>query len=124
MADIVIGHTSILINDLTLRMFVGAYAHERDAHQPVILNLSARVAEAMDWQADRLENTVCYDTVVQNIQKLAASQHFALLETLGYHIAELLLADDRVLDVALRLEKPEAIPETRSVGIEIKRARR
>ena len=54
---------------------------------------------------------------------LVQSGHVNLIETLAERIADHCLADRRVAGVRVRIEKPEAVPSCRSVGIEIERHR-
>ena len=57
------------------------------------------------------------------IAKLVQSGHVNLIETLAERIAANCLADPRVLSIRVRIEKPDALPSCRSVGIEIERRR-
>jgi dihydroneopterin aldolase len=52
-----------------------------------------------------------------------AQGHVHLGETLAERIASACLADERVTGVRVRIEKPDIIPNARSVGVEIERLR-
>jgi 7,8-dihydroneopterin aldolase/epimerase/oxygenase len=52
-----------------------------------------------------------------------AQGHVNLVETLCEKIASACLKDRRVLAARIRVEKPDIIPNARSVGVEIERGR-
>ena len=49
--------------------------------------------------------------------------HVGLAETLAELIAAACLRDKRVMAARVRIEKPDVIPNARSVGVEIERLR-
>ena len=112
----------ILIRDLRLDMQIGVYRHEEGRTQPVLVNIEAQVRLPDDLHSDRLEDWVDYEAAVRKIQALAADGHIRLVETFASLIADCLMEDDRILDLIIRLEKTAALPETRSVGIELRRS--
>ena len=86
------------------------------------INLDLTVREADKFDADRYRQVVCYAGIVEDVQRLAGNGHINLVETLASRVAALCLADRRVEEVAVRVEKLDAIDDVRSVGIEITRA--
>jgi dihydroneopterin aldolase len=66
---------------------------------------------------------VSYEVVVRRVEQIVAQGHVHLVETLAERIADACLADERVLAARVRIEKPDIIPNARSVGVEIERIR-
>jgi dihydroneopterin aldolase len=64
---------------------------------------------------------VCYQELIDATKRIVGQEHVKLTETLAERIAEACLADRRVLAVRVRVEKPDAVDEAASVGIEIER---
>jgi dihydroneopterin aldolase len=120
MPDHTESYDKILIRGLRVDMLIGIHAHEKAAAQPVIIDLEGRLARRPG--GDDLSDTVCYETLANAIRGLAAREHINLLETFAERIAALCLTDPRLLDVRLRLEKPDLL-NAAAVGVEIYRHR-
>ncbi|MBI1384800.1 MAG: dihydroneopterin aldolase [Rhizobiales bacterium] len=111
----------VFVNDLTLEMLIGVYEHEKVERQPVIISLDLTVRDTGGPINDEIHGVVCYEKVVNRVRDICASGHVNLVETLAERVAESCLNDTRVEAVRVRIEKPNAIPDCRSVGIEIER---
>lgn len=114
----------IFVRDLVVPWNIGIHDHEQAGPQRVRINVDLAVREAKKFDADRYRQVVCYATVVEGIRKLADQGHVNLVETLASRVADLCLADDRVVEATVRAEKLDAIEGVSSVGIEITRTRR
>jgi dihydroneopterin aldolase len=114
----------IFIRDLVLLCSIGAYPEERLKPQRVRFNVDMRVREARAPIDDDLVNVLSYDTVIADIRELAGRGHINLVETLAQDIIECCLADPRVLDVRVAVEKLDVEPAAAGVGVEIARRRR
>jgi 7,8-dihydroneopterin aldolase/epimerase/oxygenase len=116
-----IGH--VFVRDLELSAHIGVYRHEKNAAQPLRINVDLTVQEGEGSTDDRLSNVVDYGKVVDGIRAIIAEGHVNLVETLAERVAAFVLEDQRVLVARVRIEKLKVIPEARSVGVEIERAR-
>jgi dihydroneopterin aldolase len=116
-----IGH--VFVRDLELNAHIGVYRHEKTAAQPLRINVDLTVQEGEGAVGDRLSHVVDYGKVVDGIRAIIAEGHVNLVETLADRIAAFALEDARVLVARVRIEKLKVIPEARSVGVEIERAR-
>ena len=76
-----------------------------------------------DGRSDRLADVLDYGKVMEDIILLAQAEHVNLNETLAERIAQQCLIDPRVEGVRVQIEKPDALPMCRSVGVEIERSR-
>ena len=115
--------TRICIKDLQLDMLIGVYPEEQKKPQSVIVNLTLDVDPPANWQEDDINSVISYDVMVQDIQDLAARGQIGLVEHFAEEIAALALNDQRAQKVFVKIEKPEAIENTASVGVEIIRSR-
>ena len=121
MADAFRGTRHVFVKGLELDAVVGVHDHEKREAQRLIVSVDLTVRENAAGQVDRLEEVVCYADVVRRAREICNSGHVNLLETLAERIARSCLDDERVIAVRVRMEKPNAIPECQSVGIEIER---
>lgn len=113
----------VFIRDLELDAAIGVWRHEHGRRQRVRINLDLAVVESDGPPADELSAVVCYQEMVDRVKAILGRHHVKLVETLAERIAAACLEDPRVERVRVRVEKPDAVPEAASVGIEIERTR-
>jgi len=123
LADAVRGIRHVFVRDLEIIATLGVYAHEKVEAQRVLINIDMSVEDLGTDLGDEFSNVVCYETAARNAKKIATEGHVHLVETLAEAIAAKCLEDPRVQAVRVRIEKPDAIAEAASVGVEIERLR-
>lgn len=107
----------IFVRGLKIEAEVGVYAHERGKTQPLIVDVELDVTTA---HAERLAQTVNYETIASDARALAAEGHIELVEMFAERLAERCLADPRVTRARVRVEKPMALaPDAQAAGVEI-----
>jgi 7,8-dihydroneopterin aldolase/epimerase/oxygenase len=113
----------VFVRDLDLMALIGIYDHEKVKPQRIVVNVDLSVQEAEGPMSDDIDHVVSYEIVVKKIEAIVAAGHVNLVETLAEKFAEACLRDRRVLAARVRIEKPDIIPNARSVGVEIERGR-
>lgn len=113
----------ILVRDLDIAWSIGVFDHEHEAVQPIRINLELDASELEDWEADDYTAVPCYARIAERIRAMAAEGHVRLVETLAHRIAGICLEDPRILRARVRVEKPEALKNAGSVGVEVERSR-
>ncbi len=113
----------VFVRDLDLMALIGIYDHEKIKPQRIVVNVDLSVQEADAPMSDEIDHVVSYEIVVKKIETIVAEGHVNLVETLAEKFAEACLRDKRVLAARVRIEKPDIIPNARSVGVEIERGR-
>ena len=68
---------------------------------------------------DDIANVVSYEDIVSGIESYLGQGHINLIETAAERIAELCLADRRVVKVRVRFEKLDVFSNVASAGVEI-----
>lgn len=107
----------IFVRGLKIEAEVGVYAHERGMTQPLIVDVELDVTTV---HAERLSQTVNYETIAAAARELAAEGHIELVEMFAERLADMCLADPRVTRARVRVEKPLALaPEAQAAGVEI-----
>lgn len=112
----------IFIKDLTLEMFIGIFPDERKNKQRVIINIVMDVTHKTSVVS--IDDVVSYKDIAEGVEKICISKHYDLVETLCEDIADMCLRDTRVDGVSVRAEKPDILPNCKSVGVEIVRCRK
>jgi dihydroneopterin aldolase len=117
------GQSRVFVRDLMMTAKVGLHQHERLAGQRIRVNLDLTVADSGPIDDD-YDNVVCYGGLVTGLRQVVGAGHVNLAETLAERIADMCLADRRVLSARVRVEKLDVFPEATSVGVEIERFQR
>jgi 7,8-dihydroneopterin aldolase/epimerase/oxygenase len=117
------GVRQIIIRDLEISTMIGVHDAEKRAPQRVLVNVDIAVRENGPSDLDQLDQVLDYGEVVLAIERTVKAGHINLVETLAERVARACLGDPRVLNVRVRIEKPDVIANARSVGVEIVRSR-
>jgi dihydroneopterin aldolase len=113
----------VFVRDLEIIALLGVHEHEKAKAQRIIVNIDLSVRESASSVEDDIRNVVSYEVVVRRVERIVAQGHVHLVETLAERIAKACLSDERVTAARVRIEKPDIIPNARSVGVEIERIR-
>lgn len=113
----------IFIRDLALRCIIGIYPEERREKQDVIINVEMHCDLRKAGNSDDLNDTVNYKSIKKAILKLVEESSFNLIESLAENIAAIALADEKVQQVVITIDKPGALRFARSSAVEITRKR-
>lgn len=115
----------ILIDDLRVLTLIGALPHEREAVQPLRVDLSIGVDLRDAGRSDELDDTVNYGLVAERITDLANEAKHVLLERLATDIADTVLSFDRVeeVDVIVTKLRPPVPTPVGTTAVRIVRTR-
>lgn len=113
--------TTVFVRGLEVRAEIGIYEHERGVTQPLIVDIEAEI-EATGWR--HLEETVNYETLAAHALAIAASGHIGLVETFAQRLAEACVAEPKVRQARVRVEKLRALEPAAAAGVEIIARRR
>ena len=117
------GLRHVFVRDLEVKALIGIYEHEKTTPQRIVVNIDLSVKEGAGPKDDDIGHVVSYEIVVKKVDAIIAAGHVNLVETLCELIAAACLKDKRVVAARVRIEKPDIIPNARSVGVEIERVR-
>lgn len=114
----------IVISDLRAMAIVGALPHEREAAQPLRIDLSIDVDLHEAGQSDELGDTVHYGLVAESVIDLVTGSKDVLLERLATRIADEVLGFSRVETVEVLLTKlrPPIAVDAATTAVRIRRS--
>ena len=121
--SILIPMDQIFIHDLAVRGILGVYEHERHTPQAILINVTLFADLSAVALSDNLADAVDYHRLALKLKAHAETAARLTVEALAEDLARLCLAEPGVQRARVRVEKPEAIEFTRSVGVEIERRR-
>ena len=111
----------ILIEGLVLQAFIGMFAHEYDAPQPIRFDVTVDILPLSQMDNHDTDNIVRYDHIVAHIKAILAKGHIDLVETLAEDVAQGCLSYDRAEQVCVTIAKLNAFQEAEAVGVRITR---
>jgi dihydroneopterin aldolase len=111
----------VYIKDLNVIGILGIHPHEQRTPQQIRISAEVSTDIRDAAQNDAIDQTVNYSSLADNIRQFVAESHFKTIEALIESLAELILNNPLVFQVKLWVEKPNAVPDAASVGIEITR---
>ena len=114
----------ILLRGLRVRGHHGVLPHEAQLGQLFEVDLELALDLAAAGRADDLDLTVDYGSLAGRVAEVVGGRPRKLLEAVAEDVAQLVLADQRVRQVRVRVTKPQApLPVDASVAVEITRDR-
>ncbi len=113
----------VLISDLLIRGIIGINPDERVKKQDIVINIVMYTDIRRAADTDDIADTTNYKDISKRVIDFVEGSSFFLVERLVTEIARLILEDQTVSRVQVRVEKPGALRFARSVGIEIDRTR-
>lgn len=113
----------IFIENLQVQGILGIHPHEQRAPQKIRISVYVTTDITQAASDDDISKSVNYSTLTKDIIRFIKNSHFRTIEALIEALAKDILAKERVSQVWLRIEKPDAVPEAETVGVEITRTK-
>ena len=104
------------MSGLRLEAQIGLHAHERGRTQPLVVDVEVDLAPR---PVERIDDTLNYETLAELARALADRGHIELVETYAQDLAAAALRADGAVRVRVRVQKPEALEDVASAGVEI-----
>lgn len=102
--------SSMALYQLELAVFLGWPDSERLTQQTILLDIKIEFATPpLACVTDNLVDTVCYDTLVNNLKSMITTRHFRLVEYLGQEIYDFLKKNFSNNLISLRIHKKPPI---------------
>jgi 7,8-dihydroneopterin aldolase/epimerase/oxygenase len=111
---------SIFVRDWVIDCNIGVYAEEKGVTQKVRLTVDAYLAPGIKSTVDEMVEVPSYTDIIDAIGEITSRGHINLVETFAEEIAAMMLRDQRIGGILVRVEKLERGPVR---GVEIYRTR-
>ena len=114
----------VIITDLVFNTSIGVHDFEKEKEQQIKFNIEININPVLKAAENDLKSIVDYENVINKVKSITHKKHYNLLETLAEDIFTNLFLNKNIIKIKLRIEKPEIIKNTSSVGIEITKKRK
>ncbi|QBG36697.1 dihydroneopterin aldolase [Litorilituus sediminis] len=111
----------VFIKGLRIQTTIGFYQWEKEIKQTLVLNIAMGWDTARAAENDELDKTLDYAEISLAVEKFANENPVDLIETLAERIASFLMSTYQIPWLKLAIDKPGAVHNTETVGVEIER---
>ena len=110
---------SVLIKDFIIQEIIGIHEHEKIRKQKIKFNIVIDVDQNVLPDEKDIKSIVDYEKITNNLKNLAKNKKYNFLESLAEDSFKEIFEDKRINSVKIKIEKPEAINNAASVGVEV-----
>ncbi len=113
----------ILIKNFIIHEIIGIHEHEKNNKQKIIFNIELDVRKDVLPNENNLSSIVNYEKITNKIENLVKNKNYNFLESLAEDSFKEIFEDNRIDSVKIKIEKPDAISNAGSVGVEVFKSR-
>ena len=115
---------SVFIKDFIIKEIIGFYKHEKEKKQKIIFNIVLDIDQSSLPDEKDIKSIVDYEKVTNKLENLTKSKKYNFLESLAEDSFDEIFEDKRINSVKIKIEKPQAIKNAESVGVEVFKTRK
>jgi len=115
---------SVLIKNFIIQEIIGIHEHEKIKKQKIKFNIVIDVDQNVLPDEKDIKSIVDYEKITNNLKNLAKNKKYNFLESLAEDSFKEIFEDKRINSVKIKIEKPEAIKNADSVGVEVFKSRK
>ena len=110
---------TVLIKDFIVNEIIGIHEHEKVKKQKIIFNLVIDVNQNTVPDDSDLNSIIDYEKITNKLKNLTKNKNYNFLESLAEDSFKEIFEDKRINSVKIKIEKPDAIKNADSVGVEV-----
>ena len=110
---------TVLIKDFIINEIIGIHEHEKVKKQKIIFNIVLDIDQNIVPDENNLSSIVDYEKITNKLEDLTKNKKYNFLESLAEDSFKEIFKDKRINSIKIKIEKPEAIPTAKSVGVEV-----
>ena len=114
---------TVLIKDFLIHEIIGIHQNEKTNKQKIIFNIVIDVNQNTLPDETSLSSIIDYEKITNKIKNLAKNKKYNFLESLAEDSFKEIFEDKRINSVKIKIEKPDAITNAKSVGVEVFKSR-
>ena len=115
---------TVFIKDFTIEEIIGIHEHEKIKKQKIKFNIVLDVNQSSIPDEKNIKSIVDYEKITNKLEKLTKSTKYNFIESLAEDSFGEIFQDKRINSVKIKIEKPDAIKNAGSVGVEVFKTRK
>ena len=115
---------SVLIKNFIIHEIIGVHEREKIKKQKIKFNIVIDVDQNVLPDEKDIKSIVDYEKITNNLKNLVKNKKYNFLESLAEDSFKEIFEDKRINSVKIKIEKPEAIKNADSVGVEVFKCRK
>ena len=115
---------SVLIKNFIIQEIIGIHEHEKIKKQKIKFNIILDINQNSIPDEKDIKSIVDYEKITNKLENLTKSKKYNFLESLAEDSFKEIFEDKRINSVTIKIEKPEAIKNAESVGVEVFKTRK
>jgi len=115
---------TVFIKDFIIEEIIGIHEHEKIKKQKIKFNIALDVNQSTTPNEKDIKSIVDYEKIANKLENLAKNKKYNFLESLVEDSFKEIFDDKRINSVTIKIEKPEAIKNAKSVGVEVFKTRK
>ena len=114
---------TIFIKDFIIHEIIGMHDHEKVKKQKIKFNIVINVNQNTLPNEKDLRSIINYEKITKKLKNLVKNKKYNFLESLAEDSFVEIFKDKRINSVKIKIEKPDAIKNANSAGVEIFKSR-
>ncbi len=114
---------TVFIKDFIVHEIIGIHDHEKIKKQKIKFNIVIDVNQNTIPDEKDIRSIIDYEKIITKIENLTKSTQYNFLESLAEDSFKEIFEDKRINYVKIKIEKPDAIKNADSVGVEVFKSR-
>ena len=114
---------TVFIKDFIIQEIIGIHEHEKTKKQKIKFNIVVDVNKNTVPDEKDIKSIVDYEKITNKLENLVKNKKYNFLESLAEDSFKEIFEDKRINSVKIKIEKPDAIKNADSVGVEVFKSR-
>ena len=115
---------TVFIKDFIIEEIIGIHEHEKIKKQKIKFNIVLDVNQSSVPDEKDIKSIVDYEKITNKLENLTKSKKYNFLESLSEDSFKEIFEDKRINSATIKIEKPDAIKNAKSVGVEVFKTRK
>ena len=115
---------TVFIKDFIIEEIIGVHEHEKIKKQKIKFNIVLDVDQSVLPDEKDIKSIVDYEKITNKLENLTRNKKYNFLESLAEDSFKEIFEDKRINSVTIKIEKPQAIKNAESVGVEVFKTRK
>ena len=110
---------TVFIKYFIIQEIIGIHEHEKTKKQKIKFNIVVNVNQNTVPDEKDIKSIVDYEKITNKLENLVRNKKYNFLESLAEDSFKEIFEDKRINSVKIKIEKPDAIKNADSVGVEV-----